>query len=1167
MTQPRKEQIKNLKTKYTGFTSVGTLSLGAGPVQDIVNTGIENFYDNLLNSTITKVVGGSETSAPGMLFGSAGPFVLAAGNSFSITLPGVNGGLAITVTLLAGDIITLNTFSVTTVNRIANRINTTLSGFGVTVLVATNVEGELILTAADSSGYTYGDSSSITIQDITPGVVSVLGIATATSAIGNGTTAPKRGVVTVSRDGLGGIVQLKDYKGAPARPVNPPLLTTTFGETVSESAPGSPVFARLRAFPGAAINGRKFEFSYFRNGPIGPRIRSGVSASSNFTSILNTEAISIVLNYGDGNSTNVSGDFSIKSPIVTAQDVVDQINYGYRLVTIGFWVFGAFLGPVVKLGKGPFTFTDQSTRDSFFIGGNGLAPIHINPPSTVVSDNDFANYINAEITTAGQTNTIGALQGFDGAVHIFAQNTLSSIDPNFALTPNSAYTATVEIYPGNPGGSVPGSYMDTLNYLGVSTGQYKAATCARVIGGDEIEIFCPSSLPGASLQITGTATIMGKLGLPASVNVSATTGIQPVISPPVRSLLPEMMEFSEETDNYDSNILDFKNEQDTPPFNPTSGTANAGLPAILGKDGSLDASAIPKILEYLNVNSLKLGGMKAGATPSQYKVPSLELPFDGSSNFSLIWEVNDSNSSLTARLYSNQSGKLIYTNNAYWDGTLWNRDASFVSSVFEISPEGIFSFGSHNGSATWTDLAWVRSTKINESGFGANDVSGTFFPPEILRLGENLLTGTQADVPRISTVVNPSSRVLVQKISSASRLGTFAATTSGDVYIYSSLTTTGASFFEIVVNASFDSGTSLWTKNINGNVAVKYQFGQTEFTIKTRDAATAGTWNDSSWSRTQQTASFLTPFLNSLAGGINIGTSITNAVTSPRLSMSRYDPANEHRTLLFESPITGTGATQPIRIYANTSSAFLEQGFTLTKNARWDSSLDLWIQDVPAAESAALHFGDTGDSRFAITTRPAGTLNWADTNTGWDLTKAIKITDEGTNFLNFSTNGEFKYLSDKTKTVGVPISSGQFSTSTTSTTWFFRADLNGWRCNLNNDFVDQYLAFEIPAPTGSTITSIVITCDDASVGGSPLGMLGVFRSRSNTANSTSNIASAFSSGGGSLITIPTSTLINRELNNYEVIIYPNNNPFGTGTVGDMVYRVQYTFTDAGPRNY
>lgn len=243
MPQPRKEQVKNLKTKYAKGPS--SVTFGGGPVQNL--TGLD--YTHVLGATRSGIDGGAETSSGAVLDGGQGPFTLAFNSSFTIILSGVNAGLPMAVTFLQTDFVKLNAGDVMTAARTCAKINGVLASHGVTVPVAVNVGGRVILRSANASGFTFGDDSFISLSDVTPGTLQIFGFSDTNQASAVGISAPKRGLITVSKDGLGGVVQIRNLDSTPSESPNTAMIQVAPYSYIPEILPGRPAYARIRRIP------------------------------------------------------------------------------------------------------------------------------------------------------------------------------------------------------------------------------------------------------------------------------------------------------------------------------------------------------------------------------------------------------------------------------------------------------------------------------------------------------------------------------------------------------------------------------------------------------------------------------------------------------------------------------------------------------------------------------------------------------------------------------------------------------------------------------------------------------------------------------------------------------------------------------------------------------
>jgi hypothetical protein len=947
MTQPRKEQVKNLKTKYTRFNGVGTLFIGGGPVQTISNTVLEAFYDNLLASTKTGAVGGAESSSPAILYGGSGPFSLAAGNTLTVTIPGVAGGNPITVTVQAGDVVTLGGSPVVTTARMADRINQAVFGFGVTAPVAANVDGQLVLTSAGSTGVLLGDSAVITVTEVTPGILNVLGLSSTSAASAQGTTAPRRGLVTVSSDGLGGYVQLRKIDTTVADAVNSVSINALAAENVPEFVHGQPVFARARAFPGAVVNGRNIKLSYYRTGPMRPQVVTSQGVNkANFASLNGADSVSVGLDFGNGQTLNFSVSFS---GITTVQHVVDRFNQALSTASLAATSneIDATLPHVVFKLASPYRFSDPTTTDSFFFSLNGLSPLHFNPQGKAYTASEMENYLGALISS------YGGLQGQafqyntpEGAVRVGIRSL--NTDPS---------VSQVRIYPGNPGGSSPGQYMETLDMLGVTPGVYKGATIAALYGNDEVVLYCPSALPGANLTISGAATTMAKLGLPSGVNVVASVGTQATVAPASHALLPEMVEFHEERDDYDTVVQDFDNKSPYNALKPQDGVGNASLDQLLGPDGKLNASLLPRVLKTLGLDRLNLGQGMLGDQLRNLLTPKISTAhnYDTLGYPTLVYESLVDSSSVGDRF---NLRVYVHADNIFLTQYCKIVDKLNVATCFtrDTDPSDVFF---RDATCIWLQTAtgivqhmYRKST--DPSPWGLDDwktgfmisPQGTGIPNEVLTVGGSL-TGTSSEALR-TRIGYPIPDALY------TLLGEVRAPAGGKIRHYAKVDTSGGSgdgsFFVTTVNAYWDPAFLQWNKDVSGEVASKLNVSNASFDVLSRNAANNAAWSDTGWDNMNLNVS-VSALTASFAGSLTVGSGLESQPTVAALRANRFTTGGNRRTLLFESPQAGPFANVPIRIYMMTGSSLLGQGLDFTYNARWNNSLNRWEPDDAAQKS------------------------------------------------------------------------------------------------------------------------------------------------------------------------------------------------------------------------
>jgi len=970
VTQPRKEQVKNLKTKYTRFTNVGTLLLGGGPVQSVSNTVLEAFYDNFLSVTRTGAVGGAETSAPAILYGGAGPYFLSVGDSFTLTIAGLNSDNPMPVVLQAGDFVVVDGNPKATTSRMADRINQVTAGFGATVPVAANVDGSLILTSAGTSGVSVGDPAVMTVTEVTSGILGVLGFTLVSSATATGTTAPKRGAVTVSSDGLGGFVQLRKLDTSVSDVLNSSMVQSMAGVSVPETVHGQPTYARLTAFPGPVINGRNLKFSFYRKGPVRPHVVTSQGASkSNFTTLTGADSVAVNLDFGNGQVINFNVTFS---SIANPQDVVDRFNVAFNAAALAASNIEPTSPTIVMRSAGPYRFISPTTQDSFFFSVNGLTPIHVNPPAGHYAADELVTYIFNQITAAGQYPTAFPYVHVDpsGARYV-------------AIKSSTNYTGSITVLPGNPGGSVPGTFMGTLDALGLTPGTYKAGTVASLYGLDEIDLHCVSPLPGANITISGSALTMAKLGLPSSVNVSTAVGVQSVVAPTSHALIPEMVEFHEEGDDYASVVQDFDNKSPTVQLRPQDGVANVGLDQLMGFDGKIDASLLPRILQSLGLDQLQLGSRMINNLTKSLLTPKISASHDSNAGgyanllFESTVDTSTASSNYVLRVYT-FSDTIYVTQNAKITGlltsaTAFARDTDALdSSMLEFNGlEGVFklSFRRFSDPSTWALSSWKTSVRL--------DSKGSASAQDIVRIGE-FLDANVAELlkPRVGMpVANILYALLFEfrgpdgaKVRFYARLG---EDDEGDV--------TGRSWFYITVNAKWNG--SLWSKDSNGEAAFQIMFSNENFGILSQTPTNNTPWAENSWEIENLNIS-INGLGAAIGSGLSVGGYLYNQPTSPALSAFRFTDSGKTRTLLFESDQAGPFANVPLRVYMLHGSSWFGQGYEFTVNARWEYSDQRWYADDWAQKSYSWVMAP---DRFWFLSRNAVGTEWLETpGSGWN---------------------------------------------------------------------------------------------------------------------------------------------------------------------------------------
>lgn len=945
MTQPRKEQILDLKSKFTRIDFAdapnNTLPLGnAGPVQVIQNTGAypNNFYTQFLGQTVTGIVGGAETSAPAILYGGFGPFALASGQSFTITIPGVNSGNPVNVTFQASDIVTISGLPRITTSRAAARINTALTSAGVYAgsPVAANVNGQLILTSAGPTGYQYGSNIYITVTDVTAGTVSTLGFGTVTSTV-NGLTAPQRGIITQSQDGLGGYVQLRSAVQTPAITQSNQFFNL-FGVSSYPSIPaGEPLFGRIQAFPGASPPGTdNVTISYFRQGAIPGRV---VTSSSNFSTILTSDTFTITIGvfFPNVKAIVVGGPLIVSFAAAPTNPAGVVSAIATTLINASTPGFEVTRGVVVAQNPGTYRFA--AGTDQFFIAFNGQTPIQINL-TTENTPADVATTITSAIATAGQT---AQGQAYVSTTPGIGQGTLVISSKYYLPTdPYHDFTSSVQIFPGSDPltPTVPGHYYTTLDKLGLVAGITTGFNYAQLYGADEIVFSCLQSNPGTYITIAGSSSVMTKLGLPGTtVTGSSGIGFDPVSAPQVQALIPEMMVFGEVPDNADVITEQFAIIGIPDPVSPSAGLGNLGISPLLSMlDGKVNPDLIRKTFDTLNVGQLTLGATQVG-TSVQAAQPRTITPFTTGENWTLLWEADPVPPSASVgrqRLYVDSAGQLWLATNAYATvgGSNWNREVSgsAASVIVLAQATGVPKIMSlYSPPSAGSPFNWVFSPALALDPGGANNSSSGF-----LQVGTQ--TAADDNVPRILAYAD-------QTLGNYTLLYSVPANPSSSspgARLYTLPSGSGTAALIWTINAAW--GGASWVKDILGAYAIQMIIEPTGLFVNVQQQADNLAWT--SWDQTtfQVLNSNNTVSVGELLPGFNQPSTATGRGT-PRISTTHNSTTAGQRTLI-ETWQGGDGLNFYRYRCCEPSGTFAFNDCIMESvNAYWDETTQQWNKE------------------------------------------------------------------------------------------------------------------------------------------------------------------------------------------------------------------------------
>jgi hypothetical protein len=499
MVQPRKEQVKNLKTRHARFE-----------FEPIPGDAYTDVADATLNSSIiSNTPGGAEEDSPATVLGSVSElYVIIAADSISINL---NGAGPVTVTFAGTD---------TTTSRVAANINTTLGA-----TIAFNEEGYLRLTSTITGG-----SSSIVLADVVGGTLAKLGLTVGTTT---GATAPVRGVVTksptvgVGGTLLGGFVPLKtgDGKNIVTDTSSLSLLYFSASQlTQRQDIPGGfPIHARIGRNPA----GTQYRFSYYAQMATEPDV---VTANSDFAALDGTDTIDIKWEYkrkrGNVVSTITPGPVTITFPAFpyTRDQLIDRIND----VVTTFWI-GNGAAYVEGVVCQPFGL--ENPIDTLSISVDGGGPQTINLDAADVTAQEVVNRINT--TLVGATASVVSRAGDNNYVKIESDNT-------DGLTSSLEFAETTG-----------------TRKIGITPGLYRGFFVAEPYGVSEIRIrgFQRGSSAKITLSSVNPVTFT-RMGLTAGVYVGDDSAEQKVNFPELSyfdptdvltavALIPEVLEYGE----------------------------------------------------------------------------------------------------------------------------------------------------------------------------------------------------------------------------------------------------------------------------------------------------------------------------------------------------------------------------------------------------------------------------------------------------------------------------------------------------------------------------------------------------------------------------------------------------------------------------------------------
>jgi hypothetical protein len=863
MTQPKKEQIRDKKTKYSVLTQIpdqngigSPKTFGRSSSQTFLKVdGPSNYYDGFLNSLVSKVSGGAdENTSPVIVSTVKGPFVITNGQSFTIRIPGINNGFAINISFDSSDIVLIGGQPRVTTSRAVARINSVMQAAASSSFVfAYNESGSIRITTPFS-----GDTATLTVSDFTAGILQTLGLSTTNTKSVSGVSSPKRGLVTnappvpLSAAGnsvRGGKVFLRKLDGDAVLTQATSLVNVGGGQLISDNQPGNQIFGRI-----SDNGGDSFSITYHARGNVQPSFTTSISDFSSLGAS-NTLSLQILPGASVANSFGVSVVFN-GSPVTGASDVVSRINAAWHTSTDGSGL-GAGRAICICQAFGPYTFV--SGEDMFFITLNGNTPIKVLLDNTVITTSNLVSRINTSINTASQSSQ-GTASVVSGQVFI------RSLDI-------SGSNSTIRVQPGSSGSS-PGNDLRGLDKIGLSPGLYSGSVIAKLYGNDEITIQCPSRETNAQILINGgtstdTKNKMGISSAPSTNNVRVEEDIYSISD--VRVAIPEVLDFGEVPVEYDRIFEDFISPGEFTSIDPLGGAVNFGFPALLNKDGQIDFGLLPKILENLGINRLNIGGKLTSSTSIADALKSratFGYTGDSLSTHTLLAEMPDTNSTGNrVRVYINPSGISIsfnasinQSNTSTWIKDIENESASLIQFKHSGVDSGfIFKQVTAAQVSPWADGGgWKEGFKMSASGIDGVSADSS----AVLKLGQGYSSTAETTVARIETVANTGDYTLVWKSTSSSAI-------QQRMYVKPNGTSPGELVF--TVNGKWNG--AAWVKDLSSSPSQGLQLDGANFKILNRISA-----NNSAW-----TVWDSTPINIDNSGGTPV-TTITGGLSLPSLT-------------------------------------------------------------------------------------------------------------------------------------------------------------------------------------------------------------------------------------------------------------------------------------------
>ena len=704
INRPRSAQINDVKQHFTVYP--GSIA------------GSEVYLSDVNSYSVTKTLGGALEESPAyMVVPNKGPYSLSSTSILNITIPGINAGAAVPVTIQSGDIV----WGKVPTNRLVDRINSAFSAY-TSALVAANERGRVSLTSVTTSGLLKGDSAYITLAN-NSNLLQYLGYANGTTTVTvTGAGAYTRGVVTKGPLGTGGRVLLKAVSDIPGQGTSSQYVTSDpsaadkisggFGSRTTElkdilrNCTEVSFSANYYADPGdgGEVSGRftplndgtdTLRFETFRPGQAKAYVQSGTGGQSDFSALAPGDHIIASLMSTDTGDTR-EYTYTWSSAPASVSDLVSMINSDYVTTS------GSYAQAVTSSG-GPFYLPAGSFKVQFGDSGTSITVMIASGTYTVSS---LVVLVNNAITS--QASGQGTALPVSVAIN---SKTGTPAFTGLGIRSSSAdhINTYVKILTSDDG------ELGVLNGLGIKPGRYGASYLVEPFGSDEIRFVNNVRVSGSSVTIRSTSdpTTLTKLGILANATGLSSYAEEPIEVSNSYFVFPEVMSLGEIPAGADSIYNSIQTRGVSKPVPP-----NLGLLSVANQasNSTLNGGPLDMLLHSLGVQSINLG-VNQTSSESGLLNSRLNTATNRSVEYTLVHEARESDLSYVCnRIYVDGSQNLVITWNARRIAeATWQKDDSTLYSYKTALPinSATYSFNA-SGVGAFNDSSWIPAATIGK---------------------------------------------------------------------------------------------------------------------------------------------------------------------------------------------------------------------------------------------------------------------------------------------------------------------------------------------------------------------------------------------------------------------------------------------------------------------